>query len=501
MSMQQVKSRLERHAEWMLFYLLAAQPLLDVLSYFMQKADMTVITTALRAILLFAVTACGFLLSEKRNYYYLMFTAVILFWLLHMLANAKGGYISLVGDFAEYLKLIQIPLWTLAFISFFEACGDMTERIFFALFCGFVTILLVIALSHLTGHPAYTYDYPDRNIQIGLLGWFDIANSQSAIVSILVPAVVLYAFLRDHIPLYYVTCILGFGLLFFTGTRLAFYSGILTAAVFLACIVLKREPYFYALPMLLVIILFLAFRGASPMAERRQMATDTHAMYQAQTDEIMEEDRGFVYKRGTEIPPETLARIKQVYLEVYGKEGQYGNAMLTDLIDRFGVDRVMKTYGYTLDADVLYDGRTRRINTCKLIMNDLGIGNRLFGFEYQETYINGNIYDPENDFTALIFYYGFLGAGAFAAFLIYFLVRAAKIFFTRFPENVNMEFITWLLMLGLGLVAAQFSGQVLRKPSVGVYLALACAGVHYYCNTAQFGVHSRRRVRLAIKRY
>ena len=100
--------------------LLVAQPLLDVLSYFMGQADATWLTTALRTVLLFAVGVYGFSITENRRAYYVMYGVVGGFWVLHMLSCLRLGYQDPVGDAAEYLKLVQFPLWTLSFVTFFR---------------------------------------------------------------------------------------------------------------------------------------------------------------------------------------------------------------------------------------------------------------------------------------------------------------------------------------------------------------------------------------------
>ena len=69
--------------------LLAVQPLLDVLSYFMGQAEATWVTTALRTVLLFAVCLYGFAITENRRAYYLAYGVVGGFWVLHMLNSLR----------------------------------------------------------------------------------------------------------------------------------------------------------------------------------------------------------------------------------------------------------------------------------------------------------------------------------------------------------------------------------------------------------------------------
>ena len=73
-----------------------------------------------------------------------------------------------------------------------------------------------------TGTNPYTYE----NKSIGILGWFYFANSQSAILSMLVPVAIAYVLDRrpgQLWPLLAVT-LAGLGVLYFLATRLAYMS-------------------------------------------------------------------------------------------------------------------------------------------------------------------------------------------------------------------------------------------------------------------------------------
>lgn len=76
----------------------------------------------------------------------------------------------------------------------------------------FGIILLVIALSYGVGQPVYTYDYPDRGVAIGILGWFGVANSQSSILTLLVPPLLLWGLRSRRLWQFCLCCLLGFGL-------------------------------------------------------------------------------------------------------------------------------------------------------------------------------------------------------------------------------------------------------------------------------------------------
>lgn len=458
--------------------LLLAQPLLDVLSYFIQRAGTTAVTSVLRLVLLAVVSVYGFAITDRKQVYGAVYAVAGGFWLLHMLNCLRQGYADPLGDAAEYLKLVQFPLWTLSFVTFFRKQEGLSYHTAGILTVNVAVILLVIGLSFAVGQPGYTYDYPDRGIQIGLLGWFGVPNVQSAIVAILVPALLLWAWRREKLWVFCIACGVGFGLLYATGTRLTYYAALLIAGAFLVLILISRRYYLFCLPLLGAVALLLVFRGVSPMEERQRLTADSYAIYQEKTDAILGEGWDFTYRKGQEIPPEKLEKIRRVYVEVYGEEGVFGNLLLGGLLERFGVEQVMEQYQYATAPQVLYNVRTKRLMALELVWGEKDFLTRLLGFEYAECDIGGFIYDAENDLSALPFFYGYLGTALYAAFAAFFLLAVLRGLLENLRdigEFLTVELGAYGVMYALALGAAQFSGQFLRKPSATVYLALAAA--------------------------
>lgn len=464
--------------------LLAAQPLLDVLSYFMGQAGATWVTTSLRTALLLAVCLYGFLLTEDRRAYAVAYGVMGGFWALHVLNALRLGYQDPIGDGAEYLKLIQFPLWTLSFVTFFRRRRDLDYRVIGVLAANFGLILLVIALSFLVGMPVYTYDYPDRGVAIGLLGWFGVANSQSAILTLLVPPLLLWGLRSRRLWQFALCCGLGFGLLYCTGTRLTYYGAILIAVAFLALLLLRRQQLLCCLPLALALALLIALRGVSPMAQRQALTADSYAIYQEKADAILGEDKGYVLEEGEEIPPDVLEKITRVYTEVYDKPGLYGATLLSDLIDEFGLEAVMEQYAYATDPQTLYNTRVKKLTAMAMVWQKQDALTRLVGMEYAQCHVGSHIYDPENDFPALLFYYGYGGVALYVGFAGYFVLISLRGLLQDWKRVLCAEFGVPAMMLALLLGGAQFSGQVLRKPSVTVYGAVAAALLYVYLHPA-----------------
>ena len=491
-----LKKRLDGHLAGFMAALLLMQPLLDVASYFMQGAGATLATTLLRCLLLVVVSGYGFLLSDRKQLYAALLAVLGGFWLLHVLNCLRVGYADPVGDAAEYLKLVQFPLWTVSFVTFYRRREELLGRTAGLLAANFVTVLAVIGLSFATGHPGYTYNMPGRGVQMGLLGWFAVPNAQSAIVCMLAAGLLLWAFRTENLAVFSGACLLGFGLLYFTGTRLTYYSALLLAVAFIVLILISRQHYRYCFPLLAALALLVVFHSSSVMAQRTALSSDSWATYQEKADLVLGEGWDFTYREGEEIPPEKLGKIRQVYTEVYGQpEGVFGGALLGDLYDRFGVDRVMAYFDYSTKPSDLYDMRSKRRAVLGLLWEEKDALTKLLGFEYGESWINGQPYDLENDFPALPYYYGYLGTALYLLFAAYFLLSALKGFvqgLRDLPGFLTMELGAYGLVYCLALAAAQFSGNVLRKPNVVVYLSLAAAQL--FCR-----LHPVREVRLFDK--
>lgn len=481
-----LKGKLSSYVGEFVAALLVIQPLLDVMSFFMSDANLTSITTVIRTIFLVTVTAYAFVISDKKPSYFLLFAVVVAFWLIHMANCARVGYAQPGLDLGEYAKLIQFPLWTLSFITFFKKRDGLNLEVTGLLAINMSLIILVIILSFATGNPVYTYDYPERGIQVGLLGWFKVANAQSTIVAMLVPAVLLWAYRKANLAVFCISSVLSFALLYCTGTRLTYFSAVIISFAFILLILINKKQLAFCIPLAVIFISLVLLYKVSPMQQRVTMSDGSLKMYQEQTDEIMGEHKDFVYAGNydspEDIPDEIYERIERVYTEVYGGKSISGAPLLGDMIERFGVERLMKVYKFKTDSVILYDRRTKHLKFQELVWEEQDILTKLFGYEYSKVYVNGNIYDAENDFPVVLYYYGYVGMILYCGFILFFVLKAFIAFVKNPRVFLTVQMGTALIMFVLAIGAAQYSGQVLRKPSVTVYFSLAAAMIYTFAS-------------------
>ena len=168
---------------------------------------------------------------------------------------------------------------------------------------------------------------------------------------------------------------------------------------------------------------------------------------------------------------------------------RYMVGTIPDLFDRFGMERVLLWFNMSTDAARLIDTRQIKLCYAGLLWQECDLQTRLVGFEVSELGFDG-IRDLENDWPAIYYYYGYTGIALYAALVLYVLFRMLKKLLFDFKGSLTAENFALALSLGLLLGLAQFSGAVLRRPNVSVYLALVLGLIWYETGvTSKGGLH------------
>ena len=274
--MVKICSALEKRLSAIALVILVIQPALDVLSYFLEQTGSNAISTVARFLMLAAVALLGFLASHRKKLYLLFYGVVGLFWVLHMANCFRIGYISLFSDAANFLRILNFPIFTLTFITFFQR-RDVRKSIYLGFAIDLGEVLLFTALPWLLGHPVYTYE----TLEVGVLGWFSTPSAQSAVIALLVPMGLLWAIRTRKYPVFLAAALLGFGLMFFTGTKFTFYSIFIVGGAYLFLFALRWKKQFilYGLTLLVILCAAFLFRHQSPMSVRQQMTEYSQGEY------------------------------------------------------------------------------------------------------------------------------------------------------------------------------------------------------------------------------
>ena len=455
--------------------LIAAQPLLDALAFFTRNEVATAAGYIRLGILMVLPLYLLFALREKKGF--LLSMGVIGgYCLLHVLNCFRTGYISLYFDLAYLLKVVQMPV--LAVCLTYLIRDEQTKRqAYRGLAAAMILLGSCMLLAFVTGTGNSTYGEG-----VGFSGWVinDNRNAHSIILVTLSCFAGYFALNSNRIWLKIALPLL-ITLAFLTnGTKGCYFSlfGIFTG--FSAYLLLER-PILGKRPRLRMLALFVGLMTFSlviyPYTPRARVSeAQAKAAKQGEIEAVLLE-KGIDISTMT--PEERFADpvVKEVYEYYYFR---YMVGVLPDLFERFGMDRVLWHFNMSTDVAKLID--TREIKRCysAMIFEDSDFATKLLGFEVSEIGFDGT-HDLENDWPAIYYYYGWLGLALYALFILYFFLLVLRRLREDFKGSFTLENVTLLMCLCLQLGLAQFSGAVLRRPNVSIYLALVLALIAYQC--------------------
>lgn len=433
--------------------LIMLQPIMDIGSFFAVELGFTFMTTALRFAIFAGVMLYAYLLSDRRKVY-LIFAAVLgVYWIIHAALCARDGY-SLVSDANGFLRTVQMPGMTLAFITLFKRSEKFPEETgkYFAI--NYLIIGASILLSFALNMPVSTY-----KSGVGIKGWFSTGNSQSYIISVMAMLAMYYFYKKKNNWGFALTMVVAFVQMFLFGTQVALFSIFITIAAFAVIMIWNREKKWIIAGALLVALIATLFAlPYSPI--RQQNAKEDEAL--SRWEDILHEQ-----EKEPEKTPEEQTH-------------QLDNTILEGMVNRFGYEKVLEIYGGEIDAAELKDERQKKINFGRLAMQEGDFLTLLFGMEDADMVFGTETYDPENDFPAVFFYYGIVGVLMYVAFLGYFAWILGKDIFKSL-KKLPMEKTILALSLVLSLGCAELSANVLRRPNASIYISLMLAYAYYVC--------------------
>lgn len=443
--------------------LCAAQPLLDVLSFWTQDlAWGSKLTLSLRLLIFLGVMLTGFVLSERRRFYWIAAAVCAALYAGHVLAclraNAPFTTANLISDATNFIRFAQLPLFTIAFITFLRCCRQGFASLERGITIAFWIIAAVALLSALTGTNPYTY--PDK--RIGLCGWFYFANSQSAILSMLVPLALCPALRSGQIRRWLPIAVVGFVELFCFATRLAYMSLFVTAIGMVITLALtKRGSAKVCAVLLLCAAVCAAGYTVSPMHRNQQAVAANAVRKQENIDRLVAQGKA-------EFGDQGYAYLTYAYDEY-----------LSGTVERYGLEATAEMYGYSTKAAVITNVRTIKINYCRLMLNTEPLTSRLFGLSYDEMTYHGYCYDVENDVHGIAYLYGWAGLACLLAFLGYFLVIIVCALIRNARRYFTVEAGACGVALCTALAHIYNTAGVLRRPNASFYLCLILASIWY----------------------
>ena len=494
------QEKLNRRLPLLVGLLCVIQPVLDVVAYWLLALELSSLyTTALRLVLLTGTLCLGFAVTRRPRLYVVMCLVLLAYLAGHAAAclSTDAGYLNWAEDLTDQARTLVLPITAVSFMS----CMKANDKVFPAMLRGMLInlgiILLVQVLSTLTGTDPHTY--PTK--AAGVRGWFLWPSPQSAILSILCPLVIGWAlerWPRRTLPALLISLV-SFGMLWFYGTRLGYLTiGGVALGLAVCVFPMGKQRRLQAAGILLAAVLFAALYPLSPMAVNRaavnenerikaQRVSAAAAAAEAQTPQ--ESGASASASKPGEKPSQAALNAAYHY-------------NLQGMIDRFGLERVAKKYGDTLDAGIICNDRIMKTRFCSLLMEDMKAQTPLaplFGVELERTRVKDTEvydfllddwvlgtenYDPEQDAFGVLTLNGWVGFGLLACFLLWFGLQALAALW-KDRSRFSPLFAAFLGAYGIALIYAVGTASTLRRNNASVYFAWVLAGLWYLSTRRQ----------------
>ena len=461
-----------------LMLLIVIQPALDILAFWTRSPEGT-LAGYVRLLIMLGLPL-WLLLSMKdakrRLRLLLALAGVGLVCLLHLANTYRVGAVSLAYDLSYTLKTAQMPVLAISFA--FAIRDDQTRnQAYWGLFFAAGITALALGLSILTHTANITYGEG-----LGVSGWVidDNRTANSTILVILSAFAVFCAVKSDKPAVNVLVPVLAALCLILNGTMTCYLSVFLIDLGFALFLVLEKKVRGGQINRLAVIVLV----TAAALTAAAYPLTPKYRIRQAQSSFMEKTQSEFEAAFDAQEPdPASLSSeeiladpaLRTMYEDYYWK--CLWN-LAPDMFTRFDMEEIMLKYGLTTDASVLLDTRVLKRTYVSLMWDHSDPMTRLFGIDISAAWLNGRV-DLENDWPAIFYYFGYVGFAAYAGFILFFvwliLRRLLRDFRSAFTADNFILLISFVLLLGI----AQYSGAVLRRPNVSVYLSLVLGLIHY----------------------
>ena len=468
--------------KYWLIALLLIQPVLDIVAYFQYDNPIGTMAGYIRLVFLILIPLVVLITTKKKKSFIGLMAVIGIYCLLHVANGVMQGGGSIFQDISYLLKVIQMPVLAISMCYLFDN-EKYKKQILFAFTANFLLITVSMIIAGLTGTGLYTYDI----YKIGYLGWFANANAQSIIIITLVPFIIYAALKTGKILVSLIAMVCTGTMLILNGTKAGYLAlfGILVSitAFFILKWIITRKPIVsksFTMSMI-VLPLILAFLAAAvyPLSPRYQM--DSYSTGKREEENVSLQDKKQHLMDDKDKDTEEQLTLDEILADPEKKADLiecYQDELDEMLVEQFGVERVLEAYGWWPDSYILADVRLKKRINAQLTWEDCDTFTHLVGVDF--TKMSNN--DLENDYSALYYYYGYLGFGLYILFLLYFFVMIIRAMFKDFKEAFSgfnyMLAVVFCLQLGL----AQFSGAILRRPNASIYMSIVLALIFYQCN-------------------
>ena len=457
--------------------LLAAQPVLDVLAFWTRNETATP-AGYIRLLLLVLIPLMVLFTTKKKKQFFLFLMIVGSYSILHILNSRRCGYISPVTDIRYLASVVQMPVFAVSFLLLIQD-EKTRDDAFRGIAAAAALTLLFLIVSRLTRTGNVTYGEG-----LGYSGWVIDENRNANSTNLVLFGCFCTFFaissgtLRALIPVLAAVD----AVFLINGTKGCYFSLFaifLSYAGFLVLekVFLKKQMNRRILILLLALSAFSAI--IYPWTPRCKVTEAQQRTARGTQGEI----EATLMEKGIDITNMSTQErfdnpvVKEVFEHYYWKY----LGVKPDLIDRFGMDRVLMQYRMSTDVGRLIDARVMERQYAAMVYQDSDLLTRMLGFEVSQMGPDGydGVYDMENDWHAVFYYYGWLGFVLYVGFVLLFALRILQCVRINFSGSLTLMNFCILLSLGLSIGLAHFSGAMLRRPNVSIWLSLILALIWY----------------------
>lgn len=461
-----------------LMLLIVLQPILDIVAFWTRSPEGTLAGFVRLVIMLALPVWLLFRMPEKKDRmrFLLALGAIALVCALHLLNALRIGAESITYEISYTAKTAQMPILAVCF-AYAIRDAQTRNQAYWGLFFAAAITALALGLAILTRTANVTYGEG-----LGVSGWVidDNRTANSTILVVLAAFSIFCAVKSDKPVVNILVPVLTACVLIVNGTMTCYLSIFLIFLGFAAFLPLERKIRgcrVNRLAMLVIVAVALLSAAAYPLTPKYKIR-QSQVSFMEKTQTEFEDSFG-----GGNFDPATLTRdqilndpeIHTLYSDYYWK--CLWN-LCPDMFERFDMDEIMLKYDLTTDASVLLNTRNLKRTYMSLVWDHSDTLTRLLGIDCSSAWLNGRM-DLENDWPAIFYYYGYLGFAAYAAFILYYLYRILRRlkqdFRSAFTADNFILLVCYVLLIGI----AQFSGAVLRRPNVSIYLSLILGLIHY----------------------
>lgn len=466
---------------WLVF-LIAAQPVLDVLAYFTRNS---VVTPAgiIRLLIMFALPLYLLFTMKDRKRLVIPLAVIALYCAAHVINCFRVGYLSFTGDVRYMISVVQMPLLAICFILLMQD-DETRNQALRGVFAAAALYALFLLLSVITGSYTETYLLTD----IGVSGWVISSNlcANSIILITLSSFAMYFAVSTDKKLLSWLIPPVVVFVLVINSTTACYLTAFGLPAAFVLYFLLEpliKGTKFRWKTVAFFCVLIAITAATYPIAPHtRNDKIEERSLTKHQIRADIEMDRTGIDSSGMSV--EEMLENEALREKIHKIYRMSLNYIAPQLLRDFGYDRVMEKYGYSIDTVYLSDGRRMKRTYAALTFEDCDTPTKLLGYETTRMYLEDDILDLENDWHAIFYYYGYIGFALYVAFVLYFLFLIARALIQDFRGSYTPLNFTLMVTLVLQLGLAHFSGELLRRPNVSIYTSLVLALIFYQTVTA-----------------